>query len=157
MIYQTNKLKVPISYNSKYASFSFQKMVERLIKHWQLYSKVNNTNTNFKKIDWQEFLKNNSAFIKDFDFVKDMAVEDPGDSPVISASFGAHVLPVNATDFLPFFGTDFGFCSLIKPQLNFNVNYSSFPFSTKLFGPKRKNESYSRQIKPGRWYLLKVV
>ena len=53
-------------------------MVERLIKHWQLYSKVNNTNTNFKKIDWQEFLKNNSAFIKDFDFVKDMAVEDPG-------------------------------------------------------------------------------
>ena len=45
-------------------------MVERLIKHWQLYSKVNNTNTNFKKIDWKEFLKNNSAFIKDFDFVK---------------------------------------------------------------------------------------
>ena len=131
-------------------------MVERLIKHWQLYSKVNNTNTNFKKIDWQEFLKNNSAFIKDFDFVKDMAVEDPGDSPVISASFGAHVLPVNATDFLPFFGTDFGFCSLIKPQLNFNANYSSFPFSTKLFGPKREPESYSRQIKPGR-YLLKVV
>ena len=82
-----------------------------------------------------------------------MAVEDPGDSPVISASFGAHVLPVNATDFLPFFGTDFGFCSLIKPQLNFNANYSSFPFSTKLFGPKREPESYSRQIKPGRYWL----
>ena len=38
-----------------------------------------------------------------------MAVEDPGDSPVISARYGRHRLSrKNATDFLPFFGTDIG-------------------------------------------------
>ena len=79
----------------------------------------------------------------------DMAVEDPGDSPVIAASFGNQKIPENATDFLPFFGTDFGFCSLIKPQLNFNANYSHLPFSSKLFGPKREDKSHSRQIKAG--------
>ena len=43
-----------------------------------------------------------------------MAVEDPGDSPVISARYGRHKLSrINATDFLPFFGTDIGkFCLL---------------------------------------------
>ena len=30
------------------------------------------------------------------------------------------VMPENATDFLPFFGTDIGWCSLVKPQINFN-------------------------------------
>jgi hypothetical protein len=38
-----------------------------------------------------------------------MAVEDPGDSPVISARYGRHRMSrQNATDFLPFFGTDIG-------------------------------------------------
>lgn len=38
-----------------------------------------------------------------------MAVEDPGDSPVISARYGRHRMSrINATDFLPFFGTDIG-------------------------------------------------
>ena len=59
----------------------------------------------------------------------------------IAASFGAKQMLENTTDFLPFFGTDFGFCSLIKPQLNFNKNYSEFSFS-KLYGPiKTKDES----------------
>ena len=40
---------------------------------------------------------------------QDMAVEDPGDSPVISARYGRHRMSrINATDFLPFFGTDIG-------------------------------------------------
>ena len=38
-----------------------------------------------------------------------MAVEDPGDSPVISARYGRHRMSrTNATGFLPFFGTDIG-------------------------------------------------
>ena len=38
-----------------------------------------------------------------------MAVEDPGDSPVISARYGTNYKSrKNATDFLPFFGTDIG-------------------------------------------------
>ena len=36
-------------------------------------------------------------------------MEDPGDSPVISARYGTnHKSRKNATDFLPFFGTDIG-------------------------------------------------
>ena len=36
-------------------------------------------------------------------------MEDPGDSPVISARYGRHRMSrINATDFLPFFGTDIG-------------------------------------------------
>ena len=38
-----------------------------------------------------------------------MAVDDPGDSPIISARYGRHSFSrINATDFLPFFGTDIG-------------------------------------------------
>ena len=117
-------------------------MVKRLMRLWELYSKVNTTNID-KSIfdDWESFLNDTASFIHEFDFVKDMAVEDPGDSPVIAASFGAKQMLENTTDFLPFFGTDFGFCSLIKPQLNFNKNYSEFSFS-KLYGPiKTKDES----------------
>ena len=56
-------------------------MVKRLIKHWRLYSQDNTTDNDedLKSIPWQEFLKNNSGYISEFDFVKDMAVEDPGD------------------------------------------------------------------------------
>ena len=128
----------------------FQLMVKRLMKLWQLYSKVNNTNIDTSQFEnWEEFLNNTSHFIHDFDFVKDMAVEDPGDSPIIAASFGTRQMLENTTDFLPFFGTDFGFCSLVKPQINFNEKYSDLPFNTKLFGPMKKPISYSRQIKPG--------
>ena len=109
-------------------------MVKRLMRLWQLYSKANNTNINKSILDdWKSFLNDTASFIHEFDFVKDMAVEDPGDSPVIAASFGSKQMLENTTDFLPFFGTDFGFCSLIKPQLNFNKNYSEFSFS-KLYG-----------------------
>ena len=63
----------------------------------------------------------------------------------IAASFGAKQMLENTTDFLPFFGTDFGFCSLIKPQLNFNKNYSEFSFS-KLYGPIKGTETSYRSL-----------
>ena len=80
--------------------------------------------------------------------IKDMAVEDPGDSPIISASFGMRQMMENSTDFLPFFGTDFGFCSLVKPQLNFDEKYSNLSFRD-LYGPTSETSSYSREIKRG--------
>ena len=71
-------------------------------------------------------------------------------SPIISARFGkVGKIRENATDFLPFFGTDIGFCSLVKPQLSFDPHLAHLPFSKKLFGPKGDNNSYSRRIKPG--------
>ena len=71
-----------------------------------------------------------------------MAVEDPGDSPIITARFGSKMLRENATDFMPFFGTDLGFCSLVKPQLTFDSKYDELPFSRKLYGPKNEEKSY---------------
>ena len=76
-----------------------------------------------------------------------MAVEDPGDSPIISARYGHQQMRKNATDFLPFFGTDIGLCSLVKPQLNFDAKYDHLSYSKKLFGIDEV--SYTRQIKSG--------
>ena len=50
-----------------------------------------------KGFKWKEFLKKNELYIKGFDFIRDMAVEDPGDSPIISARYGHHEMRKNAT------------------------------------------------------------
>ena len=34
---------------------------------------------------WRDFLEENRQFIEPFDFIRDLAVEDPGDSSVIMA------------------------------------------------------------------------
>ena len=53
-----------------------------------------------------------------------MAVEDPGDSPVISARYGTnHKSRKNATDFLPFFGTDIGMSHSKLPGKSLIVKY----------------------------------
>ena len=102
-------------------------MVKRLIKHWKLYSKENSTQVNTSSIDWKGFLANNTNFIHNFDFVKDMAVDDPGDSPIVTARFGGKMLRENATDFMPFFGTDLGhFGPLWAPLLAFGGCYTIF-------------------------------
>ena len=131
-------------------------MVKRLMVHYSMFVRTNSTNlaTNKDTEDlskWREFLKNNSDFILPFDFVKDMAVEDPGNSPVISVRFGKQSIRENSTDFLPFYGTDIGFCSLVKPQINFDPDLQHLPYSSKLFGPKGKTAglTYTRKIKPG--------
>ena len=36
---------------------------------------------------WPTFLQENRQFIEHFDFIRDLAVEDPGDSPVIMAKY----------------------------------------------------------------------
>ena len=100
-----------------------------------------------KSFDWKRFVKLNHKYIQGFDFIRDMAVEEPGNSPIISARYGHTHMRENATDFLPFFGTDIGLCSLVKPQLNFNPQYNHLPYAEKLF--KRRGISYTRQIKPG--------
>ena len=110
-------------------------MVKRLIRHWTLFSMSNSTEldpeleeTVADEAEWREFLANNSEFIRPLDFVRDMAVEDPGDSPVLSAQYGQLVMKENTTNFLPFFGTDIGLCTLVKPQLSFNeVSLQRYP------------------------------
>ena len=76
-------------------------MVKRLIRHWTLYSRTNSTDINVANIDWKEFLKNNTDFIHPFDYVKDMAVEDPGDSPIIAATFRQEIFAFFASCTVP--------------------------------------------------------
>ena len=38
------------------------------------------------------------------------------------------------SDFNPYFGTDYGICSLIKPQLAFNPKLHGTPYWKKIFG-----------------------
>ena len=57
-----------------------------------------------------EFKNNsdNALFLESFDFIKDLAIENPGESSVLKLSFEQKVMDHRATDFLPFFGTDIG-------------------------------------------------
>jgi len=111
-----------------------------------MFSESNSTDVDISDVDWREFAHNNSDFIKEFDFFRDMAVDDPGDSSIIHARYGQKNMRENSTDFLPFFGTDIGFCSLVKPQLNFNDSLNHLPFSLKMFWQRENPSSLSRDI-----------
>ena len=124
-------------------------MVKKLRAHSAMMAESNTTDVRkfMEGFDWKEFLRKNQKYIKGFDFIRDMAVEDPGDSPIISASYGHKIMRKNATDFLPFFGTDIGLCSIVKPQLTFDSKYDHLTYAQKLFGID--GVSYTRQIKSG--------
>ena len=44
-----------------------------------------------------------------------------------------------------------GFCSLVRPQVNFNPEYDHLPFNVKMFGPKgdENTTTYTWRIKRG--------
>ncbi len=50
------------------------------------------------------------------------------------ASYGTKKRFGNYTDFNPYFGTDYGICSIIKPQLAFNDSLDGVPYWDKIFG-----------------------
>ena len=52
-----------------------------------LRSAPSNQNLSAYLDTWQTFLADNRQFIEHFDFIRDLAVEDPGDSPVIMAKW----------------------------------------------------------------------
>lgn len=60
-------------------------------------------------------------------------LQEPGGVMILSASFEGHTMPGSSTDFNPYFGTDVGICSIIKPQLSFNRSLDGMPFWAKLF------------------------
>lgn len=124
-------------------------MVTKLRTHSAMMAESNSTDVKkfMEGFNWTQFLEKNQVYIKGFDFIRDMAVEDPGDSPIISAKYGRKHMRRNATDFLPFFGTDIGLCSIVKPQLTFDSQYDHLTYAQKLFGID--GVSYTRQIKPG--------
>ncbi len=59
--------------------------------HWNMFSVVNSTDSKPEEENedgWKYFLGNNTEFILPLDYVRDMAVEEPGESPVLVAKFG---------------------------------------------------------------------
>ena len=52
---------------------------------------------------------------------------------ILKASYGGDAKDGASSDFNPYFGTDVGMCSIIKPQLNFNTSLDHMPFWSKLF------------------------
>ena len=52
-------------------------------------------------------------------YFKTLAAQEAGESNVLMALYGRQDKDTEVfTDFLPFFGTDYGLCSLIKPQVS---------------------------------------
>ena len=123
--------------------------MRKLKVHYDLLTKFNSTDIvdALKGFEWQNFLNENREYIMSLDFIRDLAVGDPGDSPIITARYGNQTIRKNATDFVPFFGTDTGLCSLVRPQLNFNSKYDNLTYAQKYFGSD--GVSYVRQINPG--------
>ena len=74
---------------------------------------------------------------QDLDFVnqagwyfKTVAAQIPGQDNILAASYGKQMKHVSqSTHLLPFFGTDYGLCSLIKPQITFNASLNHLPFA----------------------------
>ena len=71
-------------------------------------------------------------------------------SPFFSFRFEQKVMDRRATDFLPFFGTDIGFCTMLKPQLSFNKSLNHLPYMDKMFGNFSHNWFISKGAKVGK-------
>ena len=99
---------------------------------------------------WKIYLDKNRDFVESFDFFKDLAVENPGEGPVLKCSFEKQILRSTATDVLPFFGTDIGFCSMLKPQLSFNQSLDHLPYYSKMFGFHSHNWNIKKGAKVGK-------
>ena len=67
-----------------------------------------------------------------------------------SFRFEQKVMDRRATDFLPFFGTDIGFCTMLKPQLSFNKSLNHLPYMDKMFGNFSHNWFISKGAKVGK-------
>ena len=46
---------------------------------------------------------------------------------ILKARYGGLDKPGESTDFNPYFGTDVGICSIVKPQLSFNQTLGWYP------------------------------
>ena len=66
-----------------------------------------------------------------------------GENVVLRASYRRQDKDIEKyTSLLPFFGTDYGLCTLIKPQITFNPDLDNVPFETLM-------RNYTQTIKPG--------
>ena len=126
-------------------------VVKNLWLLWELYMNANRTGIDTSNLtDWKTFLEENMEFIENFEFLKDLAIENPGESSILKISFEQKILDNRATDFLPFFGTDIGFCSMLKPQLSFNKSLDDLSYMNKMFGYYSHNWNITKGARVGK-------
>ena len=56
---------------------------------------------------------------------------------ILKASYGNKTKPGTSKDFMPHFGTDYGICSIIKPQTVFDPKLEHLHYKEKTFGHHR--------------------
>lgn len=127
------------------ALFSSEEVMRKGIFTDMMYMKTTSKEEAQKMPDidlWQE--SKNFDFITDAGwYFKTLAAQEPGENNVLLASYGKTFKDTELhTDLLPFFGTDYGLCSLVKPQISFNQSLSQLPFEVLM-------TNYTRTIKPG--------
>ena len=62
------------------------------------------------------------------------------------ATYGEDKLYGNYTDFNPLFGTDYGICSCIKPQIAFNKSLSHVPYWNKVSSVRQQRALLTMQF-----------
>nr|XP_040563668.1 uncharacterized protein LOC121113868 [Lepeophtheirus salmonis] len=95
-----------------------------------------------KKDDWAKLM--NVTYVTDSGwYFKTQAVQEIGENVVLRATYQRTEKNIEKfTSLLPFFGTDYGLCTLIKPQITFNSSLEGVPFNDLI-------QNYSRIITPG--------
>ncbi|TRY76559.1 hypothetical protein TCAL_05309 [Tigriopus californicus] len=93
-------------------------------------------------IQWESFA--NETYISEAGwYFKTLAVQEMGENFVLSASYRRIAKDTQRfTSLLPFFGTDYGLCTLIKPQITFNRDLEQIPFALLM-------KNFTPTIQPG--------
>ena len=92
--------------------------------------------------EWENLTQ--EAYISDAGwYFKTLAVQEIGENVVLRASYRRVAKDTDTfTSLLPFFGTDYGLCTLIKPQITFDSRLKEVPFEILM-------KNYTKTIKPG--------
>merc|ERR1719414_1063900 len=94
---------------------------------WSKEEAINNKRPNET---WESFVGEDYVSLSGW-YYKTVAAQEPGEDNILAASYRKKRKDISkSTHLLPFFGTDYGLCSLVKPQITFNDELEKEPFST---------------------------
>lgn len=84
--------------------------------------------------DFKDYLNHFKDGIEKGAHLTRLAVQEPLGHMILKASFGNITKPGSSKDFIPHFGTDYGICSIIKPQTVFDPKLEGIHYKLKAFG-----------------------
>jgi len=107
---------------------------EAYVKNEFHYHSVTKKDIFDHKTNWTLYLERFREFIEKGAQFTRLAVQEPWGVMILQASFGNIKMDGASTDFNPYFGTDYGICSIIKPQTAFDPTLEGLPYWNKVFG-----------------------